>query len=217
MTDAPLTSPDRPGVFRRYVWNRNTLGAILLSSPAILSAGGSLVMSQWVDGEIAVLNQRRDQLADTSAQLDGFKERVETFQLNRAAMLLLLGGMNADQSLRYALDKLFRLNAQDSMRRVAALLYPTQWKEKMKPYEDITTTDYADIASIRQLQDMESAMIQDAARALTALQAETNVVAAEIDRKTSTRTAILVLGNSLMYIITILIFFVRTARTDSRR
>src|SRR5690242_16348875 len=116
MTDAPLTSPDRagrPSLLRRYVWNRNTLGAILLSSPAILSACGSLVMSQWVDGEIAVLNQRRDQLVETSAQLDSFKERVEDFQLNRAAMLLLMGGMNADPSLRYALDKLFRLNAQD--------------------------------------------------------------------------------------------------------
>jgi len=90
-------------------------------------------MSLWVDREIANLNQRRDALVVTSSQLSSFKESLEGFQLNRAAMLILLNGMNADISLKYTLDKLFRLNSQDSMRRVAAILYPTEWKQRMEP------------------------------------------------------------------------------------
>lgn len=42
-------------ILRRYVWNRATLMAILLTSPAILTAMGSFVMTRWVDAEIAAL------------------------------------------------------------------------------------------------------------------------------------------------------------------
>jgi hypothetical protein len=203
--------PNR-ALLHRYVLNRTTIGAILFSSPAILSAFGSFAMSMWIDQGIASLTQRRDALSSRSSQLEGFKENVERFQLDRGAMLLLLTGVNADASLKYALDKLFRLNAQDSMRRVAALLYPTEWKAKMLPYEAITGTDYADRQTIGDLQSMEDAMIQDAAQRLVTIQEELNALSAEIDRQTAFRTAVLSVGNSIMYIVTIILFFARTAK-----
>ncbi len=196
----------------RYVLNRTALGAILFSSPAILSACGSFAMSMWIDQGIAALTQRRDALTSTSAQLEVFKENVERFQLDRGAMLLLLTGVNADVSLKYALDKLFRLNAQDSMRRVAAILYPAGWKAKMQPYEAITETGYADPKAVADLQGMESAMIQDAAHKLVTIQEDLNAVSAEIDRQNAFRTAVLSVGNSIMYIVTIILFFARTVR-----
>ena len=215
-SDASVEDEPRQHVLRRYVWNRTTLGAILLSSPAILSACGSLAMSQWIDRDIAALNQRRDMLVSTSSQLDTFKENVERYQLDRASLLLLLNGMNADANLKYALDKLFRLNAQDSMRRVAAILYPDEWKARMAPYEAITGSDYSEYEKIKQLQSMEDTMIEDAGHRLVSLQEQNNAVAARIDQQTSFRTAVLSIGNSLMYIISIMLFFIKTAGKDER-
>lgn len=81
-------------------------------------------------------------------------------------MLLLLNSMNVKTNLKYSLDKLFRLNAQDSMRRVAAVLYPEGWKARMAPYDAITASDCAEYGKTTQLQSVEDAMIQDAAHRL---------------------------------------------------
>lgn len=125
-------------------------------------------------------------------------------------MLLLLNSMNAE-------TKLFRLNAQDSMRRVAAILYPEGWKARMAPYDAITASDCAEYGKITQLQSVEDAMIQDAAHRLVSLQEQSNAVAVRIDRQTLFRTAVLSIGNSLMYIISIMLFFIKAAETGQSR
>ncbi|WP_029352385.1 hypothetical protein [Bosea sp. 117] len=193
--------------FRRFVWNRASLNAVLLASPAILAATGSFIMSRSVDAEIAGLTQRRDRLTETSRELDSFTRDVERLQLDRAALLLIMNGQDADIQLKFALDKLFRLNALNSMRRVAATLYPVEWKDRMAPYEHLVQQDYRSAETVRELQSAESAMIADASRQLTMLQESSNRVAAEIDARTAFRTTILSVGNSLMYILTILVFF----------
>lgn len=196
--------------FRRLVWNRATFSAVLLSSPAILTAIGSFAMSRSVDAEIAALTQQRDKMTETSRQLDGFTRDVERFQLDRGSLLLVMAGQDSDAKLRYALDKLFRLNAQGSMRRVAATLYPDAWKTRMAPYEEIVQQDYDQPDTVQQLQSFESGMIADASRQLTTLQERINGVSAQIDAATALKTMILSIGNSLMYILTIMIFFLKT-------
>lgn len=198
------------GIWQRYVWNRASFNAILLSAPALLTAAGSFVMSRSVDAEIAVLTQRRDRMTETARQLEGFTRDVERLQLDRAALLLVMNAQGAEPPLKFALDRLFRLNALGSMRRVAATLYPGGWKERMQPYEERTEAAYDKPETVGELQALESGMIADAGRELTMLQEKTNGVAAEIDRKTAFRTTILSVGNSLMYLVTILVFFLKT-------
>ncbi|PTM41388.1 hypothetical protein [Bosea sp. 124] len=199
--------------FRRFVWNRTTFNAILLSSPAILTAIGAFAMSRSVDAEIAALTQQRDKMTETSRQLDSFTRDVERFQLDRGSLLLVMAGQDSQAKLRYALDKLFRLNAQGSMRRVAGTLYPEEWKARMQPYEEIVQQDYGEPDIVQQLQAFESGMIADASRQLTALQEKINGVSAQIDAATAFKTTILSIGNSLMYILTIMIFFLKTNQT----
>ena len=199
--------------FRRFVWNRATFNAILLSSPAILTAIGAFAMSRSVDAEIAELTQQRDRMTETVRQLDGFTRDVERFQLDRGSLLLVMAGQDSKANLRYALDKLFRLNAQGSMRRVAATLYPDEWKTRMQPYEEIVQQDYDQPDIVQRLQSFESGMIADAGRQLTALQEKINGVSARIDAATAFKTTILSIGNSLMYILTIMIFFLKTNQT----
>jgi len=195
---------------RRFVWNRATFNAILLSSPAILTAIGSFAMSRSVDAEIAALTQQRDRMTETSRQLDGFTRDVERFQLDRGSLLLVMAGQDSDAKLRYALDKLFRLNAQGAMRRVAATLYPDAWKARMAPYEEIVQQDYDQAETVQRLQAFESGMIADASRQLTELQEKINGVSARIDAANAFKTTILSIGNSLMYILTIMLFFLKT-------
>lgn len=197
-------------LLKRFVWNRATFSAILLSSPAILTAIGSYAMSRSVDAEIAELNQQRDRMTETSRQLELFTRDVERYQLDRASLLLVMAGQDSDQRLRYALDKLFRLNAQGSMRRVAATLYPDGWQARMSPYEELVQQDYAQPEAVQQLQSFESSMIADASRQLTTLQEGVNGISARIDAATAFKTTILSIANSLMYILTIMLFFLKT-------
>jgi hypothetical protein len=83
---------------------------------------------------------------------------------------------------------------------------------RMAPYEQIATGNYGDSASILRLQEIESDMIGTAAHRLVLLQEDMNSVAAEIDRKTAFRTSILSVGNSVMYIIAIILLFAKTAK-----
>jgi hypothetical protein len=167
-------------------------------------------MSRSVDAQIALLTQQRDGMTQTSRELESFTRDVERFQLDRASLLLVMTAQGAEPRLKYTLDKLFRVNAMGSMRRVAATLYPTGWQDRMRPYEEKAQDDYDTAATVNELQSMESAMIADASRELTSLQQRTNTVSAEIDRKTAFRTTILSVANSLMYLLTILVFFLRT-------
>jgi hypothetical protein len=196
---------------RRYVWNRSVLHAILLASPAILTTIGSFAMSSSIDREIAVLNRERDALNESIGRLDAFTRDVERYQLDRAALLLVMTAAGGDTPLRFTLDKLFRLNAQGAMRRVASVLYPADWGARMQPYEALTGQDYDTAQTVQRLQAMESAMIGDAGRRLTALQADVNAVAARVESRSALRNQIVLLGNALMYVLTILIFLLKPA------
>jgi hypothetical protein len=151
------------------------------------------------------------------SELQGFLRDVERYQLDRAAFLLVLAGENSDMTLRYRLDKLFRLNAMSAMRRVSATLHPKDLKTPLERYETLLQADYSDKATIDELQGIESGMITEAGKALTAIQANINTISDEIDDKSSTRTFIATVGNAVMYILTILLFFLKTNWTPAQK
>ena len=212
--------PKRTGVVtfvRRFVWTRDILTALVFVSPAVLAAAGSFVLSSSVDATISDLSYRRMELNRQMTDLTSVLREVETFELQRGAMLLVLVGQGSDMGLRYKMDKLYRLNALGAMRRVAATLYPKDWKTRIGAYEQLVNPDYSDRVSIDKMQTIESDLIADAGRALTGLQADLNAIAAKIDDEMATRTAVTTLGNGLMYILTILLFFLKVHWTDPRR
>jgi hypothetical protein len=195
--------------FRRFLWNRKTLLALLFVSPAILTAVGSFFMSRGLDGDIARLTREREQIVEFSRQLDLFTREVERYQLDRASLLLVLTAQNSDANLRYVMDRLFRLNAQSSMRRVVATLYPSDWADRMRRQEELVQADYGDKAAVDELQAFESAMIADAGKAITAAQDSSNRLADEIDDKAAWRSTIVWVGAYLLQLWTILLFFLK--------
>ena len=198
------------GVFGRFVWNRKTFIALLIVSPAILTAVGSFLMSRSLDREIALLTQDRDTQVETSRQLDIFSRDVQRYELDRGSLLMLLAGQASDPNLRYTMDRLFRLNAQGSMRRIVAILYPDNWQERMRRHEELLQFDYGDKAAVDELQTIESNMIADAGRALTKTQESVNGVSARIEKLTAWKINMVMVGSFLVQILTILVFFLKT-------
>jgi hypothetical protein len=161
--------------FKLFLWNRRTFLALLFVSPAIFATVGSFMMSRWLDADIARLTRQRDQQQEFSRDLDLFTREVERYQLDRASLLLVLAGQNSDSKLRYVLDQLYRMNAQGSLRRVVAALYPSDWQQRMKRTDELLQTDYAgDRAAVDELTATETSVIADARAALTKAQANIN-------------------------------------------
>jgi hypothetical protein len=137
--------------FKEFLWNRRTFLALLFVSPAIFATVGSFMMSRWLDDDIARLTRQRDRQQEFSRDLDLFTREVERFQLDRASLLLVLTGQNSDQQLRYVLDRLYRMNAQSSLRRVVATLYPSDWQQRMQRTDELLQSDYGDKAAVDEL------------------------------------------------------------------
>ena len=197
------------GFIRRFLWTRDIFIALVFVSPAILTALGSFVLSSSVDADISQLSSDRNAANAQMTELNLVLRDVENYQLQRGAMLLVLSGQNSDMLLRYKMDKLFRLNALGAMRRVAATLYPEDWKTRIGAYEKLVTPDYADRASIDRMQAIETDLIADAGAAITGLQARINSLSDRIEAQSGTRNAVTTLGNGLMYLLTILLFFLK--------
>ena len=197
--------------FRLFLWNRTTFLALLFVSPAILATVGSFTMSRWLDDDIARLTRQRDQQQEFARDLDLFTREVERYQLDRASLLLVLAGQNSDTQLRYVLDQLYRMNAQSSLRRVVATLYPSDWQQRMQRTDELLQSDYnGDKAAVDELQVTETSVIADARAALTKAQANINVLSDTIDEKTSMRSSIVLVGAYLTQLLTIGLFFVKT-------
>ncbi len=202
-------------VFRTYVFTRAALIAILLTSPAILTTAVSLGIAASVDRSLANLNRDRATLAQDMGRLEVFMKEFDSYQLLRASFLLIMAADGDSQDLRYLLDRLYRQNAKGSLRRIAAVIYPQTWQETLKTYDGVVDAAYADKAAIDSLQEQEGRIIADAGAKATAYQAEINTLAGRIDRLESNKMLILTLGTSLSYVLTILIFFIRTADTGA--
>lgn len=202
---------------RRFIWTRDMTTALVFVSPAVLTAVGSFVLSSSVDANISELSSRRTGLESRMSELTSVLREVENYQLQRAAMLLVLTSQNSDMILRYKMDKLYRLNALGAMRRVAATLYPDNWKTRIGAYETLVTPDYSDRGSIDQMQTIETDLIADAGHAITGLQASINALSVKIDDESGIRNAVTTLGNGLMYILTILLFFLKVHWVDPRK
>lgn len=198
-------------VLRTYVLTRAALVAVLLTSPAILSSAVSLGMAASVDRSLADLNRDRATLVQDMARLEVFMKEFDNYQLMRASFLLIMAADGGSQDLRYLLDRLYRQNAKGSLRRIAAVIYPHTWQETLKAYDQVVDAAYADKAAIDALQEQEGRIIADAGAKATAYQGEINTLSNRIDRLDSNKTFILTLGTSLSYVLTILIFFIKTA------
>lgn len=205
------------GFVLRFIWTRDILTALVFVSPAVLAAAGSFVLSSSVDAEIADLSSRRTVLDSRMSELNSVLREVESYQLQRGAMLLVLTGQDSAMLLRYKMDKLYRLNALGAMRRVAATLYPQDWKTRIASYESLVTPDYQDRGSIDKMQTIETDLIADAGHAITGLQADINALSVAMEKESATRNAVTTLGNGLMYVLTILLFFLKIHWVDPRR
>ena len=195
---------------KKYVWNTTTFKAILFLSPAILTSIGSTAMSVSIDNRVAELNKDREAITSSSGKLENFTRDFDAYGLQRAANLIVLSGANSEDKLKYMLDKLYRLNAQASMRRIVSITHPADWQARMGDYEKITATDYEDAATVQKLQAMENEISIEAGRRLTALQAANNKLSEQIDKLANWKTLITNIGNYIMYGLTIFLFFLRT-------
>ena len=200
------------GHARHYVWNRTTLSAVLIASPAILSSIATFSMSNSLDRRSARFTEERDGLTRDLAALDGHVKSFETLQLGRGALLLVLNGSQADTRYKYLLDRLFRLNAKQAVRRMAAIVHPQDWQSRIAPYDALVDQDYRDAVTVQAIQAMENAMVIEAGEKLTALQLRHNVVTGRIGKIESLKAQITAVLASLTSALTLVIFFVTTNR-----
>ena len=198
---------------RSYVWNRTTLSAILIASPAILSSIATFALSNSLDRRSARFTEERDRITRDLGALDGQVKSFETLQLGRGALLLVLNGSQADMQYKYLLDRLFRLNAKQAVRRMAAIVHPQDWQGRMAPYDALVDQSYSDAGTVQSIQAMENAMVQEAGEKLTALQQRHNIVTGRIAKIDSLKAQITAVLASLTSALTIVIFFITTNRT----
>ncbi|MBN9447894.1 MAG: hypothetical protein J0I67_13440 [Bosea sp.] len=200
------------GTFRRYFWNRTTLSAMLIASPAILSSLGTFAMSNSLDRRIARFSAERDTLNRDLGALDGHTRSFETLQLGRGAFLLVMNGATAEMQYKYLLDRLFRQNAKQAVRRITAIVHPGDWQARMAAYDALVDQEYSDAGTVRNIQALESAMVQEAGAHLTALQLRHNIVSGRIDKIESLKGQLTAVIASLTSALTIVIFFITTSR-----
>lgn len=198
------------GHARSYVWNRTTLVAILIASPAILSSVATFAISSSLDRRIARFTTERDSITRDLGGLDGHVKTFETLQLGRGALLLVMNGTQAEMRLKYLLDQLFRQNAKQAMRRMAAIVHPQDWQARMAAYDALVDRDYRDADAVHNIQALESTMVLAAGERLTALQLRHNIVSGRIDKIESIKGQITAILASLTSALTIVIFFVTT-------
>lgn len=200
------------GHARRYVWNRTTLSALLIVSPAIVSSIATFALSNSLDRRIARFSDERDTLTRDLAGLDSQVKAFETLQLGRGALLLVLNGSQADMQYKYLLDRLFRQNAKQAVRRMAAIVHPQDWQSRMASYDALVDQDYSDAGTVRNIQAIENAMVIEAGARLTTLQLRHNIVTGRIGKIESLKAQITAVLASLTSALTIVIFFVTTNR-----
>lgn len=198
------------GHARHYVWNRTTLSAVLIASPAILSSIATFAISNSLDRRNARFTEERDGIARDLGALDGHVKSFEILQLGRGALLLVLNGSQADMQYKYLLDRLFRLNAKQTVRRIAAVVHPQDWQSRMAPYDALVDQEYSDAGTIQSIQAMENAMVLEASEKLTALQLRHNIVTGRIAKIESLKAQITAVLASLTSALTIVIFFITT-------
>jgi hypothetical protein len=203
------------GHARNYVWNRTTLSAVLIASPAILSSIATFAMSNSLDRRISRFTAERDAITRDLGALDGHVKSFETLQLGRGALLLVLNGSQADMQHKYLLDRLFRLNAKQAVRRMAAIVHPQDWQGRMAPYDALVDQDYSDAGTVQSIQAMENAMVQEAGEKLTALQLRHNIVTGRIAKIDSLKAQITAVLASLTSALTIVIFFITTNKKSA--
>jgi len=200
------------GHARNYVWNRTTLSAILIVSPAILSSIATFAMSNSLDRRSARFTEERDAITRDLGALDGQVKSFETLQLGRGALLLVLNGSQAEMQYKYLLDRLFRLNAKQAVRRMAAIVHPQDWQSRMAPYDALVDQDYSDAKTVQTMQAMENAMVIEAGERLTTLQLRHNIITGRIAKIESLKAQITAVLASLTTALTIVIFFATTNR-----
>lgn len=198
------------GQARNYVWNRTTLSAVLIASPAILSSIATFAISNSLDRRSARFTEERDGITRDLGALDGQVKSFETLQLGRGALLLVLNGSQADMQYKYLLDRLFRLNAKQAVRRMAAIVHPQDWQSRMAPYDALVDQDYSDAGTVQSIQAMENAMVLEASERLTALQLRHNIIVGRVAKIESLKAQITAILASLTSALTIVIFFVTT-------
>jgi len=200
------------GHTQHYVWNRTTLSAILIASPAILSSIATFAMSNSLDRRIGRFTTEREQLVRDLGALDGHTRTFETLQLGRGALLLVMNGSQADMRFKYLLDRLFRQNAKQAMRRMAAIVHPQSWQARMAAYDALVDKEYSDAGTVQNIQAIESTMVLEAGERLTALQLRQNIVSGRIDKIESLKGQFTAVLASLTSALTIVIFFITTNR-----
>lgn len=204
--DHPDETPDRAN------WLRKIAFAVLLVSPSILGTVASWTYAVSIDRKIEQTKQESETLVRAIADLDQFTQSVEQAQLYRVAFLLMLDGMHAEQPLKLKLDQWFRANAMSTTRRVAASVYPADWRARMEKLEAMVSGDYT-AEGIPALQEIENTVDRDARATLTALQAKANDAISRKESLESVKTRVAFIVSSFGYILTIFAFLLKESRS----
>ena len=192
--------------FDGYFWTPKILWAVVLVSPKIFSTVAAWAIDLLIDDRIKKVTRSEGDCAKRVADLDEFTRRVEQNQLYRSSFLMILNATAGDIGLKLKLDKLFRVNAQSAIRRVEATVYPTDWKTRIQPFDDILVTDYG-AEKTSELQELETRVDLDARAALTILQKELHRVSERKEALEARKKRVSFLVNSLGNILTVFAFF----------
>lgn len=192
---------------RTYVWNRKALVAVAIVSPTILTTLGTSAITASIDHQLSRLTERRAAATLETMQLDQLVRDIESRELLRTSFIAALKSANADDSLKYALDQLYRNSAQGSLRRVAALLYPDSWKERTAPYNALLATPDKDGQTVQRLSAFENDLIMGALERNTAQQAASNHLSERIASLSQWKSTAQIVLLGLINVLTILVFF----------
>jgi hypothetical protein len=182
-------------------------------------------MGSWVSGNIVyrVLDNWQQPVRSEIAKLEGQNDDLSRFvtmfqanELSRATLNLTLAALSADMKLRYVGDRLYRSQSASmgSLRRAAAILHPSGWDDRMKPYETMVQNGYDTPEIVSALQDFENGLLAEALSRVTDNQARINMLSALNDRYEAWRSF---LKETFLYFavaLSIFLFFFELRRKD---
>lgn len=179
--EVPQEAPKRSAV---RVFLRRFLVALLFAAPSIGSWFTSNVVYLRLDELERPLKTESMTLKARMTDLERFVAQFQANELGRGTLNLLMAAVSADMKLRYLGDNLYRANAVSigSLRRAAAIVYPTAWQSILKPYEETIAQGYDSPAAVQRLQELENKVIADALSAIARDQERLGVLDAARER-----------------------------------
>lgn len=195
-------------LFRRYIWNRRIAWALFLVSPALLGSVAGRLIEHTTGKALNAAAKHEKTLEKQAGELDRLTTALVARQQARAAELLRLNAIHTEVSAKLMTDRLARLNAQGDLRRIAALLWPADWKDRTAPADAILNTEYT-VDKVAVLQDFENVTMQAASAAMVRLQSALNQSSTEKEQLEERSKWLRWLAEITGLLLTVILFFVK--------